>query len=110
MTKYQVIEIPYRRDRIQITPLFPVCESREKARKLLATLFLRKFVDGQTSPQSQGGDVYSSSDKQWRILEITDLRIRHSKPRDKAGHGSRNSRKRLKPMAHIYEVSRHKAG
>jgi len=96
MTKYQVIEIPYRRDRIQITPLFPVCESREKARKLLATLFLRKFVDGQTSLQSQGGDVYSSSDKQWRILEITDLRIRHSKPRDKARHGSRNSRKRLK--------------
>jgi len=75
MTKYQVIEIPYGRDRIQITPIFPVCESREKARKLLATLFLRKFVDGGTSLQNQGGDVYSSRDKQWRILEITDLRL-----------------------------------
>jgi len=75
MTKYQVIEIPYGCDRIQITPIFPVCESREKARKLLATLFLRKFVDGGTSLQNQGGDVYSSRDKQWRILEITDLRL-----------------------------------
>ena len=50
--------------------MFPLCESRHEASKLLATLFLRKIADGETNVQNQGGDVYSSSDKQWRILEI----------------------------------------
>jgi hypothetical protein len=80
MTKYQIVEILYTRNPIEITPILPMCESREEASESLHSFVRSKIASGETDVHDQGGDVYFIGDKQWRILEVTDLPTRYPKP------------------------------